>query len=308
MTSLFLSAALVLIAASASAQSLSYGRSDYATYQDPLMMLNGHAVPTSPLKAGLKELKITPAYITSYSHNATGGGQSLEQSAGKSFSDNVASGFGLSAAWLQGISEHWGWTVSATFSRMSGKTFAFGDHAANGSLVKRHDANEIGTAFQGAAMVIYDPFEGEGFRLPLFAGYGFLHQRQSAKYRARSTTLAGSPEISYTSEFTAFIPGAVFGASPQFNTGPLRWTPFIAIQLKHNNPAFDNIVKNETTGAELSRLESNNGDPFLGTLGLGVRYKPWDLDFKYIPNITGMTEEGLGASVYSISKTFKFGE
>ncbi|MBI4051935.1 MAG: hypothetical protein HY400_05465 [Elusimicrobia bacterium] len=293
---------------------MSFGFSDYATYQDPIMILNSYGFPTNPLQKGARQLKITPAYITSFSKFSQGFGQSLDtlsdggfSGGNTTFSENDAKGGGVVVSWLQGLTDHWGYSVSAAFMRLSGKTFALAEYDSGHNLIKRHDADEKGTTLQVSGTIIYDPFtDPEGFRLPLFVGYGFLYQNQSADYSAPVSVLAGNT-VSYKNSFKELIPGFVLGASLQFNTGPFRWAPFFAIQLKNVSPSVENIVTNETTGAVLKSQNFTNSDSFLPTGGVGLQYRPWGLDFRWAPNLVALGEwEFTNSSVFTLTKTFKF--
>lgn len=304
-------AVFVLAASPIAAQTIGrFGNSDYATYQDPLISLRSHGVPTAPLQKGSRHLKIVPAYVTSYSRGGAHDGTSLDRApttGNISWLDQDARGFGTAVTWLHGLSDHWGYSVSATVLRMTGKTFAFAEYNAGNSLVKRHDASESGIALQSTAMLIYDPFTSpDGFRLPLFAGFGVLYQNQTAEYRAPSSVLAGNPTIKFKSGYSVVLPGVVLGASAHVHTGPLRWTPFLAVQFKSNSTSSESVVTNETTGAVLSRQRMKDGSSTLPALGLGIIYKPWELGFTWTHNVAGTSI--LNHSIYTLSKTFKWGE
>ena len=58
---------LLLAPTSAFAQTPIVGIPDYATYQDPVLRFASFGIPTAPLRAGLKQLKVVPAYMTGHS-------------------------------------------------------------------------------------------------------------------------------------------------------------------------------------------------------------------------------------------------
>lgn len=292
-----------------------FGNSDYATYQDPVMVLNSYGVPLNPLQKDLRELKVVPAYIRSHSNLGAGGGSGgadlgLESNANAqgTWSENKASGGGAIVSWVQGLSAHWGYGLSVAYIRLSGKTFAFAEYDASHNLVLRHDADEKGTSIQATALAIYDPFtDPEGFRLPIYVGYGFLFQDQGADYSA-PVSVRGNNTVRFTNKFNTLIPGLVAGASAQFNTGSFRWSPFFTLQFKNKSPAVSNKVTDETTGQVLSDSLFTNEDSFLPSGGIGFQYRPWGLGFVWVINIVALMgeDEDVGNTVFTLSKTFKF--
>lgn len=294
----------------AHAQNQIIGNPDYAAYQDPTMRFASYGIPITPLRRGLKELKVVPAYLSGEAHltrtpatfNASGAGPTT-----MSIEDNSASGFGVVVSWVHGLSDHWGYSVTGAFARMSGESVAWAEYNAANALVKEHKADESGHAMILSAMLILDPFsDPEGFRLPLFLGFQVMKQVQEADLEAAAATLGASTR--YRNELDATFGGPFVGASAQFNTGPVRWAPFAAIQIKGNNPTSHSTLTNAASGAVLKTGTFTNGDDFLPYMGVGVLYRPWNLGMTWVPNAAKLfgEEEDVSSNLLTVSKTFSF--
>lgn len=293
---------------------LRYGFDQGTTVRDTLMILNGHGVPLNPLERDLRELEVVPAYLRMESLLPTPCGakkcsmESLAGETGIGWEERRATGGGLVVSWFSGFRERWGYNLSLSFARMSGKTFAFADYDASDQLIQRFDADFKGTAVQGTALWIWDPVRKGRIRIPFFLGYALVFNDWSVNFRSPVQSFGGQV-ISYASSVRELVPGFVVGLSPQLDVARVRVAPFFTVVIPHFVGEVKAVYRNETTG-QLLLSSRGRTHPIIVSAGIGIGYQPWGLMFAWTPRLLttirdGIEEEGR-TDVFTLTKTFKW--
>lgn len=292
---------------------------DLYSYQDALLVLNGYAVPTSPLTPRTRELKVVPIYVTLTEEREnfgfSGGVQPPEN-------NEKASGVGLALSYFRGLNERWGFTVLGAWQRLSGSAVGiqdvknsnlpgvfgnsfFGEND-NGEILGYDTIDKKGFGVQAAAAVVYDPFGGrEGLRLPLMAGLSALYLSEEADAVFASRAL--QKDIRVEIEQKNFLPGFFIGGSAQITTGDVRWVPFFTAHLNLRPDRRDYKVTRVSDGVVLLDSTESESEVFKPSLGLSVNYVPWGLGFNYIPSFFAFGSESHSAiHVFSLTKVLRF--
>lgn len=308
---------------------LRFGSPAYANLLESMMVLNSYGVPLSPIKKGLKELTVTPARISASvqgvsTDNLQNPADTLEsRSTSSNFSylnykENESSGFAGIISYFHAVGDKWGYAVNFSHVRLTGSLFAMAEYGGDSdpTLENKFLAEEEGDSTQLMAYVIYDPFAGseKSYSLPLFLGMGFYDSFQKATGSfAINTTTNGSTTVSYSAEIDTISVGFLVGGSFQFNTGKIRWSPFILGFIPLETPQyFINATTSNGTVIINEERQDDGGDSILLSGGLAVAYEPWGISLRWTPNLFSVGDELFGdddgedysQSVVTLSKTW----
>lgn len=285
---------------------LRFGQPSYANYQETLMVLSSYAIPLTPVKKGLKELTVTPAFVEAHEK---------DQSAPK-YLESEGRGFGGIVSWFHALKDSWGYSVNFSYMVLKGKLLAMTEYDTTGNLLRKHMAAETGHTVQLMGYFVYDYFyDNEKIGLPLFIGLGLYECFQKATLRAAVNvpSLPANTMISYKAQVDSVSAGIILGGSFQFNTGDFRWAPFVAFFLPLEPAQYSVNGTREDTGELLSTLNQtlSSKDKILSSGGLGIGYLPLGINFKWVPNIFNLfyyldKDEDIGQTIITISKTWKF--
>lgn len=235
------------------------------------MFLSG--IPTTPLEKNLKEVNVSPAYLTTTLKRH----ESCDLAGGTFPVDGSASGWGLGSSFTYGLSSHFGLGVMAVYESDSGELYQIGQFT--GSTLTSVVSEQMDShGFAVSANLIMDPFiDPKGFRWPLFIGFAVtrLTERGSAPGWSRS--------VDYPSTAVAM------GTSPQFNTGPFRWI------LSAGFISFQGDTVRRYNGASETAQEAAGGGAFQ------VVYRPWNLSASIMRAGGGGAGNALKPTVYNLS-------
>jgi hypothetical protein len=165
------------------------------------------------------------------------------------------------------------------YARMTGTDYEGLPATAEGYLVSEN--------------IIFDPFSGDNFRLPIMLGLGYENNTQTGSSAA--STLLGSSQVLFASKGLA----SNLAISPQWNMWSLRWIPFFySMGLLGSSYSAPGLVAHEGNQGQNS-----------GAIGAGitVMYRPWDLSLTYIPTFTNDVSHGETSNVYSMTWQHRFG-
>lgn len=279
------------------------GGADIAPYQDPAVMLSGKVIPLSPMKPGLRELKIVPAYVETdvqenFSSSAPPGGGG--STGGSGDIDTRAKGAGLAVSFFSAWSERWGWSVQGTAVKWRGSGYGLEETAGGRVIAHRTDDKALVT--MGLGTIVFDPLGGKGgrFNLPVYAGYGVLHQKLDSKAKAYLNNVGA--QVRFEADVDPLAHGPVLGGSVQMAAGDFRFAPYISMMLNFAQGDSESRAINAATGALLERRTGLGGDERIIAGGIAASYVPWGLTFSYNP---ALMKEGRIFSI-SLSKTFSW--
>lgn len=238
-----------------------------------------YAMPMSPLRKGHKELKLVPSYLVGNNpRSAPPGGMKADPFQVR---NEKISGMGWAGVFVWGFSEHLGMSVLGAGMSESGtidSEYVFPYPSDRNSY---REGKQTGSGYVGAASFIYDPFGGEGFRLPLMLGLSM----NSYSGEVRATNAGGEP---LGEKGSNQAPGILFGVSPQFNFGDFRAAPFLIVSMFGDNTKASQIKYLSSTGpAEKTQIKIKSDT--VGNVGIDLTYRPWGLGFSYIPDFSGVT-------------------
>jgi hypothetical protein len=247
----------------------SFGQA-YSYYSDKAILgyLMTSAVPTKPLARGAFDVKVSPGYSV-YKDAAD---STVPQ-------DFKMSGYGVGASADYGLTNHWGVAAMFGYARMTGTDFLGLPATAQGSLASGN--------------IIFDPFSGERFRLPIMFGVGYENNTQTGSSVA-STPLGSSQVLFASKGLTTNL-----AVAPQWNTRYVGFGPFF----------YSMSLAGKSTSAPALVAREGNQSQNSGAVGAGftVVYRPWDLSATYIPSFTNDVSHGETSSVYSMTLQHRFG-
>ncbi len=228
------------------------------------------SMPLDPIAKGKWDISLSPVYFKSKTFNTTSGIDDYKD----------VSGAGGAGSLVYGLSDHFalgltGLGFSGTGSYVSPSPLPGAgpgpyDNKSNGGLL--------------AASVIWDAFEGEGFRLPVLFGFHYESLHDTVDFGAAGTE---KQDLS--------TPGMQFGISPQFNAGPLRLEPFVMNYFPFGHE------KQLLNGADLGYTIHSDAGP---QPGINVVLRPWNLSF-----FTALgAGKAKGTHVYSVRWKKSFGD
>ncbi len=266
------------------------------------------AIPTKPLAAGKFQFNVAGGYFNHTRKSPTSGPDSYDQL------DQDVSGANAAFSLTYAFTPHWGISAIGGYTDGSGdtkkKNTFYTDNAYSGN---RQDSGGL-----VALNLVFDPFtEPEGFRLPLIAGIGFSSVSGDYKipFTYEKNCTAGdcsSPanrighqgQEKWTYDSSGL--NAFFAAAPQFNTGPVRWSPFVFDAEALYTPDLTYTEQDLTTGESVESKVKTDEAGFFG-VGLGVMFRPWNLSFTYVPPLVdnGSSDE-VKMAIYSLDWTKEF--
>lgn len=307
---------------------LKFGYPSYSNYQESLMVLSSHGIPLSPIKKGLMELTVTPAYVKAHEKftdkevNPNESLYKIDPSASNTdsnYTEGEAKGFGGVISWFHGLGKNWGYALNFSHVSLSGKVFALGEYNNAGDLTNKHMATDEGSATQLMGFGVYDPFfDSENYKLPLFFGFGFYKANQEAALRAtvNVSDLPANTVVNYKAEVDQLSYGLVAGGAFKYHTGDFDISPFFILFFPVDPPDYEVRAYREDTGAFFTSYseESKDHEFVLPSGGITGSYRPWGVSFRYVPNIFNFLhkifgdeeEEDIDQTVLTVSKTFEF--
>lgn len=164
--------------------------SSHAVGDPPMLIIQSfgavmsRSVLTYPMREGVFQTKFAPSYVTvnGDTRSPNGGGMY-----------NKMSGYGMTAAITYGFTDHWGVSLLAGYTNISGeRSVSFRDN--NGGLIVTPPAKVGGLngpqlvgAGQGHGVVatasaVWDHWDGDGFRLPVYLGGGIMSISEQADH------------------------------------------------------------------------------------------------------------------------------
>ncbi len=254
----------------------------------PPMLANGElsvilsrGLVTYPLRKGVWQTKIAPALLTDKDSR---NGQEVD-----------LSGAGIGASLTYGLSDHWGINFIVGYSKTDGTRhmstcYTQGNvSSCSDDFVTAKVNNNLNgqpgeaKGFAFLANIIWDHWSGDGFRLPVYFGTGFMEAKGSVE------TASGVRREGKTS-----APVLTVGLNPSWGIKKkFRLGGFFLISGPLSGGKGSIVDFNPATGAENSRVDFDiSGDPMesgTATIGLEATYLPWGLSFGYIPAIEGRT-------------------
>jgi len=235
--------------------------------------LLGPTFPTTPMTKGLKIFTLAPSYFSvKVLSNA---GQREERG-------HDISGFGLSASYLHGFSNHLGVTFLAGYEQGSGKGPVLFEEDGSNNFLQTYEGDIKQNAFLASVNLIYDPFsEPEGFRLPLFIG--IIHHTGTSTRHFDAIANGNSILIDVENKRTST--SLALGFSPQFNVNDFRFIFYGLVTKVPGNTVKSRLENRTTSNVDSSEFEEPDGDQLVGTLGIEFLYRPWDLGLSYAPNL-----------------------
>ncbi|MDE2490242.1 MAG: hypothetical protein KGM24_05305 [Elusimicrobia bacterium] len=232
--------------------------------------------PTTPFAPRKLDVVASPAIVTAKTFNAQG-----------DFSDyKTVTAYGGAGSVVYGLTDHF--AVGFTGLGFSGKGSY---HIPSGNSAVTGGSYDMTTSgLIAAGSVVWDCFSGDGFRLPVLVGLNYESMHDESR-----NVLDGSGNSLGTLGNNLDSAGVQFGFSPQFNTGPVRWEPFVLSYLPF---AHEKQTQNGTTYDDSLRSDTGGPQP-----GLNVLYRPWNLSFFYTLGVS----KAKGTHVYSLRWAKSFG-
>lgn len=290
--------ALVAVAAAFALASTSHAVGD-----PPMLIIQSfgavmsRSVLTYPLREGVFQTKFAPSYVTV-------NGDTRQPNGGGMY--NKMSGYGLTSAVTYGFTDHWGASLLVGYTNISGdRSVSFRDN--NGALIMTPPAKAGGLngpqlvgAGQGHGIVatasaVWDHWDGDGFRLPVYLGGGIMSISEQADHAGLG--------IKRVADVTS--PALLVGVAPSFNLWDFRAVTYFLVTAALNPGTGSIIDYNPRTGATNSRTNF----PLVGGLdsafpiaGIELTYKPWGLGVTYAPDI-----QGEGAQSYGLKWSREWG-
>ena len=241
---------------------------------------------TYPIREGVWQAKIAPAYV---SQKDSRGGEEVDMS-----------GAGFGAALTYGLSDHWGLNFIAGYVKITG------DRSLSVDYTQGDNPPEAGKIFQTPKAVpssgnvhpgeakgfsllvnlIWDHWSGDGFRMPVYFGTGFMQAEGDVE------TATGLKRDGKTSS-----PVITLGLGPSFRVKRFRFGGFFLLSGPIGGGKGTFVDFDPATGAVNSSLEFDiTNDPLesgAGIFGLEAIYLPWGLSVGYSPPIEGGTSISL---------------
>jgi hypothetical protein len=244
-------------------------------------------VLSDPLRENTYQSKLTVSSVTNNSTDS-----SCPNCVGSGAFANDMKGDGYTAALTYGISNHWGASFLAGYTNISGsRTLSLRDDSgaliiatparmSSNSNVKGADGS--GKGYVATVNAIWDYWEGDQFRVPVYFGAGMMSVSEEA-----DSTLYG---IKRTADFISST--ILVGIAPTITTDNFS-TSFFFMVVDALNPGTGTIndyrLNNKTEFALAGGLESA-----FPIAGIEFTYRPWNLGFSYSPDITREGAKSIG--------------
>jgi hypothetical protein len=255
------------------------------------------SVLTYPMREGVFQTKFAPSYVTvnGDTRSPNGGGMY-----------NKMAGYGMTAAVTYGFTDHWGVSLLAGYTNISGeRSVSFRDNS--GALIMTPPAKVGGVnapqligAGQGHGIVatvsaVWDHWEGDGFRLPVYAGGGIMSISEQADHAGFG--------IKRSADVTS--PAILVGAAPSFNIWKFRAVTYFMLTAALN-PGTGSIVDynpaNGVTNTRTNYALVGGLDSAFPIAGIELTYRPWGVGFTFAPDI-----DGEGAQSYGLKWSREWG-
>lgn len=229
-----------------------------------------YAMPTESMEEGKWYVKVVPGYFLDSGSND---GEKLVQF--------DAQGAGMTVRFLRALNDHWGVGFQGVYARsVSGNAqqISLGSQGFDASGNSHLGLPLLYSTYSALAEVVYDPFTGQGFRLPMFVGLSLT---------ALDATTEGTFQFQGNSFYTKNktqpipVPGIAVGIAPQQSWGPFRFIPFAVARHDFQKMKRLHRLENLTTGEV---VESGGAPHTYSSLHLGItlKYIPWDLSVSYV--------------------------
>jgi hypothetical protein len=244
-----------------------------------------YGAPMTPLHSGVLEVKATPSYIQ-------GGG-------GKNTGGSVK-GYGGSGGVTYGFNDHFGVgfvvagnSLGSTRDDITSNDMTSPGPNCGGSSCANLSGTEHGSGFLAGLNAVADPFNGEGFRMPLFAGLSYMSASEYGDDTADGVKNTGSLRSA----------GTFVGAAFQIPVWKLRVTPFIMDAISFNRPSQSIITYNTANGAQTGEedFKGSFDKSQVTSVGVILSYQPWGLSFTYLPPVADE-----GPSMYTLTYAHRF--
>lgn len=242
----------------------------------------GHGMLSFPLEKSRLHTRIAPGYSTIDMNNAK------------------MSGWALTGSANYGLSDHWGVGFMAGHNDLHGNSpmSGFGDLVPQGLNAtqakydaRNHDSKGQGTVALGT--LVWDHWTGNGFRLPVHMGLGYIG----------ITETRDDPTLGVKNGGTLNGGAVALGAAPSLGFGKFRAAAYVMVIMCLGQGTEYVSDYNPGTGAENRRYSGpglGDSDSILLPLGTELTYMPWGLSLGYVAPIDG-------ASTYTLSWTRRWG-
>ena len=235
--------------------------------------LMAYALPTTPLEPGQLAIKLVPGYWTA--------------SGGEFDSHNLPSvdmsGLAIAGDIVYQLSPHWAIGAIASYSHSTSGTqsivglCSFPPNCQGGySQLLPVPGTVSGYSLFGT--LIFDPFTGDNFRLPLMAGAGVL----GTDSRASGTVTVQGHTLSASSKYSLASPAVSLGLAPQWNVWHFRMIPFGILAIGADHRQTSASLTDLTTGATSTLTSPSGGHSHAEGVGLTIKYNPWNVGFTYV--------------------------
>jgi hypothetical protein len=244
-------------------------------------------VLSDPLRENTYQSKITVSSVTNNNTDS-----SCANCTGSGAFTNDMKGDGFTAALTYGFSNHWGASILAGYTSISGtRTLSLRDDsgaliitppARMGTNANVNGADGSGKGYVATVNAIWDFWEGDQFRLPVYFGAGIMSVSEQA-----DSTLYG---VKRTADFVSST--LLVGIAPTITTDNFS-TSFFFMVVNALNPGSGTIndyrLNTRADFALAGGLESA-----FPIAGIEFTYRPWNLGFSYSPDITREGAKSIG--------------
>jgi hypothetical protein len=230
----------------------------------PIGAFNAAAYPIEPLKAGQWYVKLNPGYWRD-SEDTNIFGTTNKYS---------VEGVGFSAELLYSFTDHWGVNLSAAYATVTNGTSA----AVNVNVREnRLNVPAEGSGFTSVVSAVYDHFEGDNFRLPIWVGVGYFNFDNTAEgtFQFKGNTIHTRSHNDKTA------PIFIGGLAPQWNWGLLRIVPFGNVAHIPGALNVSGLVENLSTGQRNETRGEVEPVKTVAILGATIKYRPWNLGLTF---------------------------
>lgn len=262
-----------------------------------------YALPTRPLYKGLREAKFAAGI---FKFEAEEGGGSVY----KPYLKQSLPGSGGALGAVYGLSAHWGVTALVAYARSDGEFSKSALYALTYPAQPVNGKDEQSN-FTSAINLVWDPFSGENFRFPIMLGLSYSNISQKAEipisFQATSPVNRSGHVGSASDEINVHELGFSIGLAPQFNTGPIRWVPFL-VGISPLTDAEHTYTERDFTTGEVAKQKFKSDETGADGGGVQVIFRPWNLTYTYmIPMLTDIKKsEGEKLSIHTLSFSRKF--
>lgn len=231
-----------------------------------------HGMLSFPLVAGQLQTRLSPGFAT------------MDKS-----SLNME-GWAMTGSAAYGLTEHWGAGLLIGHTRLSGHSpVNVRSSLVYGQLAnKTDDRRAISSEGDGTvvlANLICDPWSGNGFRMPIYMGLGYMDLNEK-----REDTVLG---LRNTGKVSTLAPS--LGISPSLGFKNFRAGGFVMFLygLDAGHETLTSYQANGVIDAQYSTDGLGDADALIAVIGTEITYTPWGLSLGWIPPIDGTSTYGL---------------